>query len=120
MSRYNHLVEEYNNLFEAFSKSRGKAIGEAEEVEFTEQLLRNNERLVEENLHLASELKDAKALLSNELHKMKNENIVLLNQIEEKSEKIRAYENIQRISYSPGNSRANYSQPKGPLHAIMN
>ena len=119
--RYNSLVDEYNRLFQSLPpEERQKHLLRESQVQqqqqrntpkrtdrsnpnpFQEELLSINEQLLTENSKLTKDLNEVRAMISTQLHKMKNENLTLLLQIHEQGEKLTVYDNLTRINIGPG------------------
>ena len=121
--RYNSLVDEYNRLFQSLPpEERQKHLLRESQVQqqvqqqgstpkrmdrsnpnpFQEELLSINEQLLTENSKLKKDLNEVRAMISTQLHKMKNENLTLLLQIHEQGEKLTLYDNLTRINLGPG------------------
>eukprot|EP01036_Dinobryon_divergens_P029323 gene29323-38402_t len=120
LDRYNSLVDEYNRLFQSLPpEERQKHLLRESQVQqqqrntpkrtdrsnpnpFQEELLSINEQLLTENSKLTKDLNEVRAMISTQLHKMKNENLTLLLQIHEQGEKLTVYDNLTRINIGPG------------------
>ena len=116
--RYNSLVDEYNRLFQTLppEERQKHLLRESQQQQantpkradrsisnpFQTELLSINEHLLTENSKLTKDLNEVRAMISTQLHKMKNENLTLLLQIHEQGEKLTSYDNLTRINLGPG------------------
>ena len=116
--RYNSLVDEYNRLFQTLppEERQKHLLRESQQQQantpkradrsisdpFQAELLSINEHLLTENSKLTKDLNEVRAMISTQLHKMKNENLTLLLQIHEQGEKLTSYDNLTRINLGRG------------------